>query len=129
MTKKLQEQLYKKYPKIFAQKDLPKTESPMYWGILCGDGWYVLLDVLCGTIKRLVDSGKIKSIEATQVKQKFGGLRFYYEPHNEELDSIIEFAEILSYYICEHCGMSDSSVVQTKGYVLTLCKNCRSKND
>ena len=33
MKAELQDKLYKKYPKIFVQKDMDKTQTAMCWGI------------------------------------------------------------------------------------------------
>jgi len=78
MKKELQDKLFEKYPKIFRQKDLPKQQTAMCWGISCGDGWYEIIDMLCGCLQQHAkNSGKI--IEAVQVKSKFGSLRFYAE--------------------------------------------------
>lgn len=71
-----QEQLFNRYPKIFAQHALPMTETAMNWGIECGDGWYTLIDTLCGLLQHGTDRNGAPQVEATQVKEKFGALRF-----------------------------------------------------
>ena len=43
----------------------------------CGDGWFKLIDQMCYDVIKLIDDKNIEVI-ATQVKEKFGGLRFYY---------------------------------------------------
>ena len=43
-------------------------------------------------LKKLI----IPQVEATQVKEKYGGLRFYVFGGNEKIDSLISFAESLS---------------------------------
>ena len=55
MKKELQNKLYEKYPKIFRQKDLDKTQTAMCWGISCDDGWYNIIDTLCESLQELVD--------------------------------------------------------------------------
>lgn len=55
MKAELQNKLFEKYPKIFAQKDLPATQTAMCWGITCGDGWYDIIDTLCETIQNRID--------------------------------------------------------------------------
>ena len=86
MRSDLQQKLYKKYPKIFAQKDLSMKETCMCWGIDCEDGWYSLIDCLCAQIENHMYNERSQAkyekrepheyIQATQVKEKFGGLRF-----------------------------------------------------
>jgi len=131
VKQEVQEKLYKKYPKIFKQKDLPMTETCMCWGINCADGWYALIDNLCWYISKTVEHEKCPPIEAVQVKQKFGGLRFYTggidKKISSEINNYINFAEGLSLSICEECGTT-TDVKQTKsGWVVTLCPTCMEK--
>ena len=55
MKKVSQEKLFKKYPKIFRQKDLSPTVTAMCWGIETGEGWYGLIDLLCEEIQHMID--------------------------------------------------------------------------
>lgn len=136
MNQPLQQYLYNKYPLIFEEIGLPPEKSSMAWGITCGDGWYYLLDCLCsniqGTINNHNDSlekgyikgDKIPQVVAQQIKEKFGGLRFYYKGGNEKIGGMIDFAESLSYNICEKCGGMKNVGHTTKGWIQTLCKEC-----
>ena len=54
MKKNLQDNLYNKYPLLFAQKDLSIYESCMSQGICVGDGWYDIIDKLCFYIQHHV---------------------------------------------------------------------------
>ena len=72
MKQELQNKLYEKYPKIFAQKDLPMSQTSMCYGIECGSGWYNIIDALCENIQNYVDQNRIEQVEATQIKEKFG---------------------------------------------------------
>ena len=126
MKTELQNKLYDKYPKIFQQKDLDMTKTCMCWGIETDDGWYWLLNQLCGNIQSYIDSNKhlnIEQVEATQVKEKFGSLNFYCQGGDETIGGMICLAESMSYSICEHCG-STENIKQTKGWIKTLCKEC-----
>ena len=124
MDSKLQEKLFKKYPKIFIQRKLPMTQTAMCWGIDTDDGWYWLLDHLCSQLQWDIDHNKYPQLEAVQVKEKFGGLRFYVSGSNEKQESMIDFAEFLSQSICEKCG-STKEVTRTKGgWIKSLCKKC-----
>ena len=59
MNSELQEKLYKKYQKIFKQKELDTTISLMsFGGICCDDGWYNIIDKLCESIQIHIDNGK-----------------------------------------------------------------------
>ena len=111
MKTELQNQLFEKYPKIFTQRFLPITESAMAFGIGCPDNWYNLIDTLCGQIQAYVDNQKSKvrktiiptrpfpQVEATQIKSKFGGLRFYYNGGDQYIKGLVSMAEAMSYKI------------------------------
>lgn len=126
-----QKQLMEKYTKIFRQKDLPMNQTCMCWGLSIGKGWYWLIDMLCGSIQSHIDAKRyppreIPQLEAIQVKEKFGGLRFYYNGGDEEISGMIEMAENMSYHICESCG-STKNIKQTEGWIYTLCGDCLKK--
>jgi hypothetical protein len=145
MNPKLEKQLYDKYPKIFRQKDLDKTQSCMCWGLECSDGWYSLIDNLCSYIQGMIDRNPHLfkfQIEATQVKEKFGELCFYttwvenknYEPikdnsndvsehYQDEIEGAISFACYLSGSICESCGAPAKNKC-IKGWYMTICDKC-----
>ena len=158
MKAELQEKLFSKYPKIFGDRTKPMTETCMCWGLDVGDGWYNLIDTLCEALtytystsievdeedgKRLgIEPYKIEDkdsyyftveppqVIATQVKEKYGTLRFYYRVEYDEkatslfltekypdlqkiadrysnyIDGIIHFAEIVSGRTCEITGQS-----------------------
>ena len=180
MNKELQDKLYKKYPKIFGQKDLPMTQTAMCWGISCGDGWYNIIDTLCEQLQNVVDKpheeiamyedwikqelqnnsprketngGYIPSseekiagyqehieklkkkvipqLEAVQVKEKYGSLRFYLQGYPVQpevaakVTAYINFAESLSCVTCESCGSPGKN--QGKHWVYTLCNACLEK--
>lgn len=128
MNKKLQNKLYRKYPKIFRQKDLPMKETAMCWGFQCGNGWYWLIDNLCDSIQSYIDLNphlKLKQVEANTVKEKYGGLRFYIDSGDAFIRGKISFAQQLSYQICEVCGTT-KNVSQTIGWIYTLCDGCMS---
>ena len=122
MRKELQDKIFEKYPKLYRQKDLDMKQTAMCWGISCGDGWYNIIDNLSSTIQNRVDwlngegyhdyrndlpEDHVKiTIEAVQVKEKYGGLRFYINQSDSYIDGAISFAEHLSYKTCETCGPS-----------------------
>jgi len=55
MDQKLDELLCEKYPKIFANRHADMTTTCMCWGFSCGDGWFNILDQLCGNIQHHID--------------------------------------------------------------------------
>ena len=157
MKKELDEALCAKYPLIFKDRHADMRTTAMCWGLDCGDGWYNIIDVLCGLLtsdyrhaetdyksikdklgkprwefdKKIVtqeniDESKAKMEEeaakvsvAVQVKEKFGGLRFYvHGAYNKHWD-YISFAESMSYRTCEQCGAVGKTY--TDGWHRTLC--------
>jgi len=78
MKKELELKLVEKYPIIFSQYGGDMRQTCMHWGMTCGDGWYNLINDLCKNITTVIGNKNIKII-AAQVKEKFGGLRFYYD--------------------------------------------------
>lgn len=60
--------------------------------------------------------------EVMQVKEKFGGLRFYTDYSNDYLNGMIHMAECISYKTCEQCGKPGKP--RSGGWVLTLCDDC-----
>lgn len=89
-----------------------------------GIGWYNLIYTLTNCIDRRLehlnkDGGNRKVIIA-QIKEKFGGLRYYADGDvDEQMDGMIDFAESLSYTICEECGAPGK--LRSGGWMRTLC--------
>ena len=65
---------------------------------------------------------KASQPRAAQVKEKFGGLRFYMTCGTDEVYDLIGEAEALSYKTCEECG--DTGSEKPTGWVRTLCDAC-----
>ena len=63
--------------------------------------------------------------QITDIKQKYGSLRWYDNGHPEEMDKIIDKYEDLSMCYCIDCGEPARYV--TEGYISFLCENCISK--
>lgn len=68
---------------------------------------------------------EIYQVVAVQVKEKFGGLRFYVDGASSEIYAMISFAENMSYHICEQCGTTTNVTTGGKGWISTLCDSCR----
>lgn len=60
---------------------------------------------------------------ASQVKEKFGGLRFYMTGVTDEINNLIEAAEELSLQTCEQCGQPGSNSA-VNGWYRTTCESC-----
>jgi hypothetical protein len=69
-----------------------------------------------------------RQVIAHQVKEKFGGLRFYYGGNGDPyIDGLVRMAENVASYTCEQCGSTDKTVDRNSGgWIITLCKKCRA---
>ena len=92
MNPTLQNKLFEAFPKLFAQRDLPKTETCMCWGIECPDAWYDVIYAACEIIQMNTDWNELPQIQFTQVKEKFGTLCMYYDEHNAFANGVIAMA-------------------------------------
>lgn len=61
----------------------------------------------------------VEQVVAIQVKEKFGGLRFYYNGGDDYIRGVVDMAEEMSYRICEECGSPGKST--KSGWIQTLC--------
>ena len=156
MRRELDEALCAKYPLIFKDRNENMQHTAMCWGFSHGDGWYNIIDTLCGLLtseyrgaksrydhlvevgvgnvlygtktvtQEAIDEAKVKLDEeatkvpvASQVKEKFGGLRFYVQAATDKHYQYITFAESMSYRTCEECG--NPGKTYTDGWHMTLC--------
>jgi len=113
--------------------DQKEIVLPIQFGFECGEGWYILLKTLLRSIEWHLDPEHTfprkerLPFEIIQIKESFGGLRFYYSGGDDRIMGMVNLAESLSYEICETCG-STKNVKQTPGWITTLCEDCFPKN-
>lgn len=98
--------------------------TAMCWGFSCGDGWFNIIDQLCGNIQHHLDwvnkkEVKVAQVEVGQVKEKFGTLRFYYIGGDDIIDGMVRMAESMSAVTCEECGAPGKT--SGRGWLVTLC--------
>jgi len=107
MNKELTEKLYNHFPELYWQHDLDMKKTAMFWGFDVGDGWFDLLYELSEKLQPLVNDINNKYEQFTfavvQVKEKFGGLRFYVNGASDEINDLIDEYEKKSYLTCEVC--------------------------
>jgi hypothetical protein len=111
--------LYRNEPDPFdidrlSPRQLARYYGPVYFGV--GKGWFQLLMDL--SIKLEAMEG-IADIRVVQVKEKYGGLRFYLSSGTDEMFAAINKAEDLSYETCEECG--EPGKIREGGWVSVLC--------
>ena len=99
---------------------------PEHWGkyVDCGKGWWPILVKLDQDIAKLAPDYTI-----AQVKEKFGGLRFYIDKLPGVLNAnpvwdLIEAAEAESLATCEYCGAEPAKSYVRHGWIGTLCEEC-----
>lgn len=64
-----------------------------------------------------------RNVTIDQVKEKFGGLRFYYSGGDKDVAGMVYFAECLSYKTCQNCGKEGKC--DNQGWWRTLCNDCK----
>jgi hypothetical protein len=102
--------------------DRHRPNSKFYSGFdgSVGDGWIGIIDRLASD---LINLGWDRDLH--QVKEKFGGLRFYTGASSPEMNARIHQAEEESYKTCENCGDPGNPNSSSRGWVRTLCNVCR----
>lgn len=96
------------------------TKTCMGWGFSCKDGWFDLIDTLCGQLQFWTDNNGAPQVVAKQVKEKFGTLRFYYSGGNEVTFGMVVMAQSMSARICEVCG-APGALEDNKGWYRVSC--------
>ena len=113
---RVDDQIYKEILGRFVDSFLPD--------IAIGEGWHDLVADLHTKLSYISPEYKLY-----QVKEKFGGLRYYAEYCPQEYESkpdlmrsifndVVTMAESNSYYLCATCGTPIISISQ--------CSSCRS---
>ena len=108
----------------------PKMFGEPYGGFCCGQGWWPILKSLCGQIQHHIDwknEQKEKygrgegcaQVTVNQIKEKFGGLRFYYSGGDDMIHGMVRMAESWAGHACEDCGSPGTS--RSGGWIRTLC--------
>ena len=108
--------------KIKKMLDSHGIKEPTY-GIQCDDGWSELVEDL---INQIVPLGWDKDL--VQIKEKFGGLRFYVGESNKEIDICIDWAEKMSFKVCEYCGSKQAKIKARGGWWKTMCDSCENEH-
>jgi len=148
MTEDNFEKLVKRWPDLF------QKSGDFEFSI--GDGWFNIVDVLCGFLSHDVEAAKrrlkyamenpnakftqpINELEAnvvkalenlpvlSQVKEKFGTMRFYVDGGTPEMHNYIAFAETMTSRTCEVCG--DRGKSRSGGWVRVLCDTHSREQD
>lgn len=129
MNEKLDSQLCKDFPNLFGDRNADMRITAMCWGFP-GDGWEKLLREAAEKLEPLIVAYKKEFPEdeaprASQIKEKFGTLRFYLSHGTDEMFKIADEAERKSEVTCEDCGKKGR--IRKGGWLRTLCNGCHKK--
>jgi len=125
-----------------AQIEAQKKDFVPYWeevkapldtrGIECGNGWLGLIEELAAKCEKHIHTLERKGVakqdwpRIAQIKEKFGGLRFYV--HGDLPDALRQkirhVVDVKSFEVCETCGKP--GVLREGGWYRTLCDICES---
>jgi hypothetical protein len=108
-------QMEERFPKMLADK---------YGGFAVGEGWWPILEALCANIQSHIDwknreTEVCPQVVVEQIKEKFGGLRFYYQGGDEQIHGMVRMAEAWADASCETCGAPGKR--RDGGWIKTLC--------
>ena len=96
--------------------------NPYQYSFAVGDGWYKLIYELVHEV-RVNDLKKGDWVtKATQIKEKFGGLRFYVTGTSDKNWALIRNAEQKSYAVCEETGSEVEVGTWNNGWIRTICR-------
>lgn len=102
---------------------------PDGWGrwISCDAGWYPIITDLDRRLAA-IDPG----YELHQVKEKFGGLRYYFcasdQSCHDDMRGLVTEAQERCVTTCETCGKPGSLHTSRRAWVKTLCATCAAKD-
>jgi hypothetical protein len=122
---KSKEEFLKEFPELFSNKHssagfyLPKGWSRVVWNLCSLIEWHL----------KYHKEPKPKP-QVVQVKEKFGGLRFYINGGDETINAFITFAESMCSGICQSCGTNQGVERKTDRYWMnTRCGSCRETEE
>jgi hypothetical protein len=113
--------LHKKI-KVTRKIDYIQQTNPYKYSFEIGDGWFKIMYELVKGIK----ANDLKKgdwiTKVTQIKEKFGGLRFYVTGTSDKNWALIRNAEQKSYGVCEESGSEVEVGTWTFGWIRTMCR-------
>ena len=120
--------LCKRYPFLIIRdwKDDPIEKDCTYLDDM-PDGWRRAFGIqMCEEIRQvLVKKNQLYTYRIAQVKEKFGGLRWYDYSSAPEIDRIIYKYEDISYHTCVRCGRPATKM--SRGWICPYCDKCAEK--
>lgn len=125
MSPELDQKLVKAFPLLYRDRNASMRTTNMCWGFDCGDGWFDIIWDLSAKLEREIKSwiavtGFNDHPAASQVKEKYGSLRFYMTHETERIAKLIEAAEKRSETTCETCGKPGK--IRGEGWLYCACE-------
>lgn len=137
MNPELDKKLVEDFPTLYWQRGMSMMETAMCWGFECQNGWEPLIRELSEKLVPLVEQFNkdyppkpeemYNGFAVVQVKEKFGGLRYYTNYSSKEINDLIDEYETLSYKTCEICGKPGKTMGQ--GWYYTACPEHTKEQD
>jgi len=125
MKKELDDALCRDFPNLYRDRHASMRTTCMCWGFDVGDGWHALIrrasEKLEALILKLPEDQRAE-VCASQVKEKYGTLRYYLTSETEEMSAIVREAEQASAITCEDCGAPGT--LRRGGWWRTVCDPC-----
>jgi hypothetical protein len=121
VTPSLDDLLVRTFPNLYRDRRADMRQTAMCWGFDCGDGWFGLLWELSRALEAellLLPEGDRPC--ASQVKEKYGTLRFYMTGETEAMSIAIRRAEERSGVECGECGAAGE--VRGSGWLECTCE-------
>jgi len=132
MKKSLENQILLRCPTIYRDSHLGPKENLMCFGFECGDGWFQIIYDLSVAIEEQAEKLKADGVpmeqlpSVCQVKEKFGGLRYYVNNLFGDIDKLIDAAEVQSQQTCDVCG-GPAQCQYVNDWLRTICNTCADK--
>ena len=109
------------------EETYPNMFSQPYGGVAVSAGWWPIIEILCANIQSHTDWWNtnrkdrpiVEQVVVEQIKEKFGGLRFYYQGGDDTIAGMVRMAEAWADHSCEECGAPGN--LRHGGWVRTLC--------
>lgn len=130
MKKELDEALCRDFPLTFRHRNGDKRTTLMCFGFDCGDGWEPIIrrcsEKIETDILRQPEADR-EEYSAFQIKQKFGGLRYYMSGgQTDVMTEAIRQAEDEAWKTCEYCGQPGFRRT-VFGWIETSCNDCSDR--
>ncbi|EOZ4845822.1 antitoxin Xre/MbcA/ParS toxin-binding domain-containing protein, partial [Pseudomonas aeruginosa] len=119
IDKNLESILCSQYPKLLPAQGHGCLQL---FGFECQDGWFGLIYAACDLIQQHIDHTGSEQAIASQIKEKFGGLRFYYHGGDDYVATMVDLVERLSESICELCG-APGCIHERDGWLSARCQH------